>query len=551
MKTRKVSTGKPAPRPASRAVPVAAKPDLEGNVGDDDYHRFLQDLQTRFSERLSRGPLFQTDAEGLWEAYLGSFPVAERQFHTCNACRRFIETYGGLVTIDQDGKAASAIWGDEPFERAAEMVAVRIMAKIVRRAKVIGPFLSKERVWGYPRTGVWRHMAVTPPPSLVFMERALTAGQVMAEKREDFKNVSRALAEYPVAAVHQALALLKSDALYRSEKVLGPCQFLADLHAAAANHKTVRNNVIWRAVATAPAGFCHPRSSMVGTLLDDIVAGVEFGAASRKFKEKMHPLQYQRPSAAPSAGNIAAAEALVEKLGLAPAFERRFARVDEIEALWRPTTKEAPARAAGGVFSHLTPKGSPAIPVMNAPAQTMTWVKFAASILPEALSLEVRAPSHGNYTAILTAENPDAPPILQWDSPKKRNPFSQYVYHRGSPASQWGVPSDQWVDVLAVTNMPSHWYGDSPSHHEPGVILIMKGAVDSRTGSGNGLFPECLKAELHGIRSVVEAYSRSANVLGREKASACGLGVRATSGAVVRVADRHGIKSEFRIDRFE
>lgn len=53
---------------------------------------------------------------------------------------------------------------------------------------------------------------------------------------------------------------------------------------------------------------------MIGTLLDDIASGMSFDSVSRRFAEKMHPLQYQRPQAAPSAGNIAQAEKIVEKL---------------------------------------------------------------------------------------------------------------------------------------------------------------------------------------------------------------------------------------------
>lgn len=35
----------------------------------------------------------------------------------------------------------------------------------------------------------------------------------------------------------------------------------------------------------------------------------------------MNPLQYQRPQAAPSAGNVAQAERIVEKLGIANSLE--------------------------------------------------------------------------------------------------------------------------------------------------------------------------------------------------------------------------------------
>ena len=87
-----------------------------------------------------------------------------------------------------------------------------------------------------------------------------------------------AMGEFTREHLETALTLLKTDSLYRSEKVLGQTEWLHGLHVArAAAHGSAANaNVVWRAVATAPAGFCHPRSSMIGTLLEDIAAGKDF-----------------------------------------------------------------------------------------------------------------------------------------------------------------------------------------------------------------------------------------------------------------------------------
>src|SRR5690606_31045341 len=104
---------------------------------------------------------------------------------------------------------------------------------------------------------------------------------------------------------------------------------------------------------------------------------------AHSFAAKMHPLQYQRPQAAPTAGAIAAAERLVEQMGIAPALRRRFARLDEIEALWRPAAEPEPAESAGGVFAHLTPKGKIPTRELELPATTMTWEKFQRTVLQD------------------------------------------------------------------------------------------------------------------------------------------------------------------------
>lgn len=494
-----------------------------GNHADHEYDSFLKRVQERFIANCESGkkPLFTTDAEDLWERYLGSFsdPV-ERQYHNCHACRHFIQRFGALATLDEQGRVVPALWQEEDAPEE-ERRAIAAMSKAVRRAKVTGVFLSAERVWGTPATGVWHHLAVTPPSGIVHHVTLQTASQMMAEKREDFKTVMTALNEFTQSVIETALTLLRTDSLYRSEKVLGQAEWLLALHVSRKEAKgAAKANAVWKAVAQAPAGFCHPRSSMIGTLLEDIAAGMAFEDVSRRFADKMHPLRYQRPQAAPTAGAIAAAEKAVEQLGIARSLPRRFARVDEVQALWRPQPVKGKEQG-GGVFGHLKPKGKGAeAPSISLPVQTMTWDKFQRTVLPTAERIEFLAPARGSYTALTTAVNADAPPILQWDREEARNPVAWYFWHGGSNASQFSLLSDHFHDVEAVALQPSMWNG-GPEHHGAGVLFVIKGARETRQPSAC-LFPEILRAELHGVRSVIEAYSRNAKLEGMEQPHAAG-----------------------------
>ena len=512
---------------------VSGALELGGPYGDAAYGAFLDHVRTGFLAHLERAtsPLFTTDAADLWGAYLDAFGPAPadgeaaaplRVLHTCQTCRRFVERYGGLVTLDADGVATSALWHEADAPEGYKP-AIAAMARRVRRAQVTGVFLASESPWGRPETGAWHHLAVTPPASTVHVSPVLSALQGSAAKAEDFKTLLRALDAFTQPHVELALTLLKTEALYRSEKVLGQAEWLFALQVAcAAAHGSAQANVVWRAVATAPPGFCHPRSSMIGTLLEDIAAGMEFGEVSRRFAAKMHPLSYQRPQAAPSAGQIAAAEKLVETLRAAGALERRFARLDELQAVWRPAPPkgESPAGSAGGVFGHLKPKGPPA-PSMTIPAQTMTWDKFQRTVLPTAERMEFCAPSVGTYTALVTAVNADAPPILQWDREDARNPVSWYVWHGGSTAASFGLTGDTFVPVDAVSLKPSMWNGGH-AHQGAAVIFVLAGARESKQ-AGAALFPEFLKSEFHGIRAVLEAYSRGAQLQGLDAPHAAGV----------------------------
>lgn len=532
-----------------------------GNLDDSSYAAFRDRLRSGLKFRAKRdGALFTTDVSGadLWALYLENFPAGPaRQHHNCTACRRFIESYGGLATLGERGEVRSAVW--DPADADDEhLPAVVAMEHAVRRSGITGVFLTSRLELGTAETGAWSHLAAPTPLSAIYVFGALTAGQKMAELRQDHANVMRALDEFPPELLERVVELLRSDALYRSEKILPGAEWLAKL----AREARIGNyiNVVWRAVATAPAGFCHPRSSMFGTLLDDIARGMDFTAAAARFRAKMHPLQYQRPQVAPTAGAIDAAEALVERLGIRASLARRFARLDEIETLWRPPAEARPAES-GSVFGHLRPKDGSKLPLVgeiDVSRQFITWEKFARTVLPTAIAVDAIIPHRGNFGALVTAELDTAPPILQWDRPEQRNPVSWYVYHGGSAAEQWLLRAGQWAPVAAIALQPSMWHGGSP-HHGKAAMLVVDGAKDGARGGdhpmrGVALFPEILRSDLHGVRSVIEAYSKTAVLGGYESASACGLiigGDAGRSNVPIRVTTLTGSRFEYVIDRWD
>jgi len=508
-----------------------------GNKDDKRYAGFLVALRDRFDARTEdgRAPLLTTDSPGLWEAYLTSFPEAERQYHNCNACRHFVERFGGLVIVDSKGRTIPAFFSEQDGPEYAAIV------KIVKKARVTGVFLSSLPVFGEPLTGDWRHLSLKN--LAVYKQGALTAAQAMAEKKEDFGQVARALGEFPQALVQKAMTILGAEVLYRAEKVQGPAKFLNDLHEArAALRGKARDNVLWVAIAKAPAGFCHPRSSMVGSLLEDLASGMDLETVKARFGKKMHPLQYLRPQAAPSVGSVLAAEKLFEKLGLASALRRRYARIEECETFWLPK-KAGPA--AGGIFSSVL--GSAASKPLALGVSTMTWMKFARELLPSAEKIEYHA-AHGNYCGLLTAVDQEAPSLFQWP-----HPVSWYVYHGGSMPGQWNLYAGAWTEVTGLSNSPAQW-GDRKitiPHFSESVVAFLKGAKDYRS-AGLCLFPEILKSELHGVRSVIEAYSAKGTPEGRDEGTANGI-VFGSKGAInARLRVTSGASSrEILIDRWD
>lgn len=366
-------------------------------------------------------------------------------------------------------------------------------------------------------------MAVEVPKAMIYTNRLKTAYQEAAEKAEDHRLLCEAVGHYKAETVEAAVNLLRSNSLYRSEKVLGVAEWFLEV-LRGAQGKRQKSNILWRKAATAPIGFCHVSSSMIGTLLDDIEAGYDFDTVSRKFAEKMNPLQYQRPQAAPTAGNVAQAEKIVEKLGIADSLKRRFARLDELETVWLPR-RETGNAVKGGVFAGIKTKQDPkrSAPDVLAPTVTMTWEKFKATVLPVARKIEFYVTGkNDSFGAIVTAEDPDAPPIIRWDTEENRCPFNWYVYHNGSYPGNWGLGMG-YVEVTGIVLQPNLWRPGF-EHEGKSVFFILKDCKDHRYEvSGIALFPEVLKSELREVRSTIEAYSRKAVLGGYDEASACGI----------------------------
>lgn len=532
----------------------------EADREQDGYEKFLYSVVKSFekSTQGDKAPLFTTDAEDLFELFLENLPQDARQHYTCRTCRKFVDTYGGLVRIDESGTKTPAFWSKDVAVPEFFDGAVKAVRKAVKDAKVTGVFITSARVLGTPITGSWKHIAATMPERFLNKSRIKTDEQLMAEKVEDHRILIDALSKYTTDTVRAAVGILSTDVLYRSEKVLGIAEWFLNLkNAVEGKERKSSKNIIWYAVATAPAGFCHISSSMIGTLLDDIENGLDMEAIKRRFADKMNPLAYQRPKAAPSRGNVEQAERIVEKLGIANSLKRRFARADEIEKIWEPAPVRDPYPHNTGVFSMVktkeeTKKGGFTATLVGK-VDGITFEKFKREVLPSAKTIEFAVPiGLDNYCGILTAEDFDAPPILKWDSEEKRNPFSWYVYSGGSMPETWNLHPGRFVPVTAITMQPNMWSGKH-DYEGKAVIFVLKDCKDANyRHSGCALFPEILRSELHEVRSTIEAYSRQATPGGYDEASACGIRIQANSKskARFRVTTDFGV-TEYTIDRFD
>ncbi len=527
---------------------------METERAGDGYEALLTGIRRNFGKAVKdeSTPMFTTEAPDLYSLFLENIPADARQHYNCNACRRFVNRFGSLVTVNPEtGKQTTVMWGGqvpEFFRRA-----VKAMKAKVEGARITGVFVSDEKALGYAKTGVWTHMAVDMPPKLIYRGKVDTAGQKEAQKNEDHSLLLACVRKYKVQDVESAVNLLRSGSLYQGEKILPMAEWFLETIRAAGG-KRINTNILWYRAATAPTGFCNIPASMVGTLLDDIAAGYGSDEIKRRFDEKMHPLKYQRPKADPSDGNVRRAEEIVAKMGLEPSLERRFARLDEVQAIWRPGEEKISA-FTGGVFSGVPVKGkqSDVKNGVEAPETAMTFEKFRRTVLPGAKKIELLVSYHADsYAGLLTAVHPDAPPILKWDREEERNPFSWYIYHGGSPHGEWNLNTG-WNEVTAVVLQPNMWSDHPCGYSSNGALFVLNGAKDLNGPSSACLFPEILKGALHEVRATIEAFSKTTRPSGREDADVCGLLIQSSSrwlDVKLRVTSDVGV-ARYKIDRWD
>lgn len=492
--------------------------------------------------------------KNLYEAFLMSLPEKDRQYYNCHTCRDFVNKYGSLVTIDDNGELTPVMWNFIAPDFFRE--AVNNMFSLVKKAKVTGVFYmpyAGTKCLGIPKTGVWTHMSVDVPKHIM----TYNYQDIITGRRQDFEMLVDACSKYSLHTIETAVNILRSNSLYRSEKFIKNAEWLLDIkkHSGSSNFSSLRNfsNIVWKRVATAPYGFCHISSSMLGTLLDDIWSGYDFDTIKYRWNEKMNPTQYQRPQAAPTAQNVARAEKIVADLGIVNSLKRRYARLDELKKVWVPKEERITNTQTSGVFSGVKTKESNDTRkfIIGGPV-TMTWQKFQRTVLPYAKKIEVKIGYGKNsYAALVTAVDPTAPPIVKWDMNNNRNPFSWYMYSGGSYASKWNLRSGVYAEVKGITLQPNLWQ-PGYEHLGKGVFFILKGCKDTEN-KASALFPEILRNELREVRSTIEAYSNQTPLSGESEADACGICYQAQSSnwnCDLRVTTDAGV-SLHNIDRWD
>jgi hypothetical protein len=543
-------------------------PKIQGSIHDHAYSDWMARMAKTVDDALKKGDktVVRTSAAGLFDIFMANLPTGDRQYHRCRCCEQFFKNYAGLAILEGSGSLTPLITMVSMAAVPAKYkTGISLIHKVVADSKVTGPFYPETKMLGNARTGKWTHFYLTMPTKTRYQGLVKSAYQAEAEKIEDFKNVSRALQEFSLEVLTDVVLVLNSADAFRGQQIVTTAEWWKFLKTAVTAKKKVseREKVIWHAVINAPAGFLHPRSGMLGTIIEDLEKGLDYKTVAKKFSKKMDPSKYQHSTSAPSAQTVKRAEEIVSKMNAEGALRRRFALVHEVPLEWSPrprkpkTTLSVPASS---VFSKVKTKDQPKTVSYVMPPESqilkggnMTWEKFQQKVLPSAEKICFFT-SGVQYGCIVAPVKIGTTAILQWDLPEKRNQYSWYTYPKQSSAGDWSLGASRWVDVTGITLKPNMWNNNTSgqaTHHGRSVFFLLRGCKDAGS-PGLCLFPEILKSEFHEVRSVIEGFNKTTRMESIFGEHAAGAMLSETHNWYARVRVwANGAVTEYTLDRWE
>ncbi|WJJ55082.1 hypothetical protein [Xanthomonas phage RTH11] len=507
----------------------SADPQVKIDETNSCFRPFITLLRANVAELLKKIPAAGTRAvignagnvsgHDLWTMYLDSAPdPVERQSRNCSCCRHFFHNYANLIQLTADGLSHSLLFQDHDDQHADYRSFLQAAQEKLRNARIERVlFAPAERAAvsiGVDEAGGFNHMHFHLENVAVRPNKAKTSNQNAAALREDVRILTGSFGNWSDPIIKRGIELFANHERLSRSTHAGVIAEYADIRETykSIKHANVRHNYATVAALTSRPAVVRlgAASSVTGEFLTQSEK-VNENFALQRFLSQTSAEVYMRPVAAPTSGAVAAAEKLFAELDLAASLKRRPLRRDElVDQLWTKPVKEAPVAAGvfGGIKTKDAAPDTKTLPIIK--GGVTSFLKVIKKILAENPDqVQVYIP-HGNthaFSSITTQVDPEAKPILRWDSEDKRNPLLAYRYQNAVHPSSWGQSPGTWAEIIAIAPNTQHQPKDHDDFLSRSYPVLEKG-YDMGNPTITPLFPEALRGELHGVRSVIEQYCR-------------------------------------------
>ena len=397
-----------------------------------DFSTFAQAVRAKF-EQMTKQDLFiiDTDKDTLFGLYLASFPdgtnpiYLTRTEHDCNCCKQFIRNIGNVVVIDRNTHELDSVWNVKGLPHPYDIVAAE-MHQFVVRQHIKSSWFTSERSYGKPSTNqlmpdgktvkTWKHFSGDVP------SKALSAApdQLRGEKDMTAQVFRRGLEELTDESMQTVLDLIHENSLYRGQEHLNNVKafsLMAAYYKSLPNDKA-KNLFIWENINNPAA---RVRNTAIGTLLQDLSAGVDLETAVKSYETKVAPENYKRTTALITPAMVKAATKTIADLGLEPQLQRRLANISDVSVnnvLW--VNRNSKAHMQSGLEQMLM--GQTKTPATKKKATSVNEISitdFIQTVVPQAKEMELQFTGNhlGNLMTLTTRSSErsvDDVPLFKW-----------------------------------------------------------------------------------------------------------------------------------------
>jgi hypothetical protein len=394
-----------------------------------DFQQFVAEVTTRLSA-MSKDELYvagdSLDRDSLWLTFLESFPAGtnlrfrERSEYDCSTCRGFVKNFGNVVEI-HNGQVRT-VWSGVSASDPVFSVVAAAMDEFVGTLPLSGIFRSTEAQYGTRTTRtlrdgqveVWHHLH----GRVEKRHRIEDVGAARGAFDAAVQVFQRGLTELTQHALDTVADLIDDNALYRGTEHRRAVTEFRSLQNRWAQATDGRAFVFANAMNPA-ARF---RNTVIGTLVQDLSAGVDLEQAVRSFESKVAPQNYRRPTALITPAMVKAAMRTIDELGIEESLQRRFARLSDVSVtnvLWVDNDTQSRMKdGIEGLLMQAATTRSSGARLRDAKPEEIPVVTFMKDILPGAATIDLWvANSHEpNFVSLTTGRHPGAPRLFSWDN---------------------------------------------------------------------------------------------------------------------------------------
>lgn len=392
-----------------------------------NFKLFSQLVHEQFN-LLASNNLFVTNLtnDQLWNTYLDSFPPGTNDIyltnthHDCSCCRNFVKEIGGVVAII-DNKQVS-VWDIDTTSLAPEYQAVTAaMSELVATSTITGPYIRNTN-HGRKVSQIttpqqlddgtvinWNHFHCVVPEQHSSKDKA----EVVGRKAAQASTFKRSLEELSMDACTTVLDLINANNLYRgTEHKTVLAKFIS--HKQAYDIALNKDFFIWQHY-TESNNF---RSSVIGTLIQDLSDGKGLEESVASFESKVAPTNYKRTSALITPRMVEKAVATIKDLGYEDSLQRRHATLEDISVNNVLFVDNSAAPVMKDSLTDLLMTSAVKPTLKNKKTKDISINDFVKKVLPKAVSMRLQFENAyvPKLVNIIAPETPDSKNLTKWNN---------------------------------------------------------------------------------------------------------------------------------------